>query len=73
MFDLEESDHCNRDYVEIHLDGADGPLVGRYCGNTIPTNLTLSSNFWIKFNSDRDNTAGGFIASYNMGKYYIYN
>jgi hypothetical protein len=68
QFDIEESDNCNRDYVEIHRDSAEGPILGHYCGNTIPTNLTAADKLWIKFNSDSANTAGGFIAQYNLRK-----
>lgn len=68
MFDLEASDHCNKDYIEIRSDDVNGPLIGRYCGNSIPTNITMAMKYWIKFRSDREGTAGGFVASYNIGR-----
>ena len=66
QFDLEDSDNCNRDYVEIHRDSAEGPILGHFCGNAIPANVTTAEKLWIKFNSDSANTAGGFIAQYNL-------
>jgi hypothetical protein len=42
QFDLEESEYCNRDYVEIHRDSAEGPILGHFCGNTVPTNVTTA-------------------------------
>ena len=66
QFDLEDSDNCNRDYVEIHRDSAEGPVLGHFCGNAIPANVTTAEKLWIKFNSDSTNTAGGFIAQYNL-------
>ena len=66
QFDLEDSDNCNRDYVEIHRDSAEGPILGHFCGNSIPANVTTAEKLWIKFNSDSANTAGGFIAHYNL-------
>ena len=68
QFDLEESDNCNRDYVEVHRESAEGTLLGHFCGNLVPTNLTVAEKLWIKFNSDATNTAGGFMAQYNLRK-----
>ena len=75
QFDLEESDNCNRDYVEVHRESAEGTLLGHFCGNSVPTNLTVADKLWIKFNSDATNTAGGFMAQYNLRKKktYFYN
>jgi cubilin len=42
QFDLEESEYCNRDYVEIHRDSAEGPILGHFCGNNVPTNVTTA-------------------------------
>ncbi len=52
--------------MEIHSESADGPLIGRFCGNQIPTNLTAANKLWVKFNSDREGTGNGFIAQYNL-------
>nr|CAD7261777.1 unnamed protein product [Timema shepardi] len=64
MFDLENN--CAEDYVEVRRDNATGPLMGEYCGNTIPSNLTASHSLWIKFRSSDAGTAGGFIADYSL-------
>ena len=65
-FDIEESDNCNEDYVDIYRDGPDGDHVGRYCGESLPTNLTGANKFWIKFNSDNEGSAPGFVLHYNL-------
>ena len=66
MFNLEASDNCNDDYVDVYQDGPDGQHVGRYCGDDLPNNLTSANKLWIKFNSDSTGTAPGFIAHYNL-------
>ena len=67
FFDLEESDHCNRDYVEIHGDSPEGPLLGHFCGNSVPANITVGNSLWIKFRSDGQGAAGGgFVAEYSL-------
>ena len=65
-FDLEDSQGCNKDYVEVHRDSAEGPLVGHFCGGEVPSNLTVGNTLWIKFNSDGDGTGGGFVAQYTL-------
>ncbi|KAF4529657.1 hypothetical protein B566_EDAN017693, partial [Ephemera danica] len=67
LFDIEESDNCNGDYLEIRSDltGA-GPLLGVFCGNTVPNNITATATLWIKFRSDNDGTSSGFLAYYSM-------
>ena len=66
MLNIEESENCNEDYVDIYRDGPDGDHVGRYCGETLPTNLTAANKFWIKFNSDSEGSAPGFVLHYNL-------
>jgi cubilin len=67
-FDIEESDNCNKDYLELHERGPDGPLLGRFCGNAINvSNLTASDSLWIKFRSDESVSGAGFIAEYSLG------
>ena len=69
MIDLEESDNCNADYLDVYKQGPDGEHIGRYCGSTIPGNITTANSLWVKFNA-----AGGgvgsasdrFVASYNL-------
>ena len=66
MLDIEESENCNLDYVDIYRDGPDGDHLGRYCGSTRPTNLTGANKFWLKFNSDGQGSAPGFVLHYNL-------
>ena len=65
--DIEESAHCNSDYVQINQDDSSGVLLGHYCGSDLPTNLTVANKLWIKFRSDRQGSAPGFIAEYSLG------
>lgn len=66
MFDLEESDYCNMDYLEVRESGLHGRYIGRYCGNQIPGNVTVADKLWIKFRSDSQGTHPGFMASYAL-------
>ncbi len=68
-FDLEDSEGCNRDYVEVHRGAADGPLVGHFCGGEVPGNLTVGEALWVKFNSDDSGTGAGFVAEYALRKF----
>jgi cubilin len=72
MFDMESSDSCNNDYLEIRA-GATGedPLLGVYCGNQIPSNVTASNKLWIKFKSDGLNVGSGFLAHYTLSEAFI--
>lgn len=67
-FNVEVSDDCNRDYVEVHQESMEGPLIGHFCGDQIPvSNITTESKLWVKFNSDQQGMAGGFTAFYSLG------
>ena len=71
-FDLEESEHCNEEYVEIREKEISGKLLGVYCGQNAPTNLTAHNAVWIKFRSSRMGTGKrGFLADYTLGKMII--
>lgn len=65
-FHLENNDYCNTDYLEIHEDDPAGRLIGKYCGDNIPSNVTSASKLWIKFRSDDIGTAPGFMAHYEI-------
>lgn len=70
FFSLE--DHlptCAMDYLELREGNVHGRLLGRYCGNQAPSNLTAVNGLWIKFRSDDSLTEQGFIAQYSTGKY----
>ena len=66
-FQLESSENCNRDYVEIHEGSEEGRLLGLYCGSNLPTNITTGiGKLWVKFNSDTTGIANGFSAFYSL-------
>lgn len=66
--DIEPSDDCNGDYLEVRERDENGPLLGDFCGNQVPTNLTEASSFWVKFRSNGAGVAKGFRAEYSYGK-----
>lgn len=66
-FDMEESDGCNNDYLEIREDSERGPLIGVYCGKKVPPVVHSKGSIWIKFKSNDDVVGEGFMASYNYG------
>lgn len=66
MFTLESSASCSQDYVELRETDENGGLIGRYCGNTIPSNISSVGTLWMKFRSDSQSTAMGFLANYAM-------
>jgi len=72
MFNLEQSDDCNNDYLEIR-NGTSGvdPLLGVFCGDQIPNNITASNKLWIKFRSDGQNVGAGFLAHYALSQFLI--
>ncbi|XP_024214976.1 cubilin [Halyomorpha halys] len=65
-FDLQKSDSCNEDYVEIHQKSISGPLIGVYCGTNLPKRIKSNSTLWVKFRSGPEGNAGGFSASYSL-------
>lgn len=45
------------------------PLIGRYCGSSLPAPILSSSNFlWIRFRSDSSVSKAGFRAVYEVGE-----
>ncbi|XP_040577951.1 cubilin [Lepeophtheirus salmonis] len=66
--DIEESDGCNKDYLELHENGPHGRLLGHHCGSNVLQNFTVSNKLWIKFNSDSSETGNGFIAQFSLAK-----
>lgn len=57
-----------------HLQVRDGnveaaPLIGKYCGNSLPAPIVSSSNsLWIRFKSDNAVSHSGFRAVYTVGE-----
>lgn len=59
--------------MEIREKDAAGKLLGIFCGQVAPTNLTTQSATWIKFRSGSIGTGKkGFLADYNLGnRFYL--
>ena len=64
--EIEESQNCNRDYVEVHRDSAEGPLLLHTCGSDVPSEPLIADKLWLKFNSDNQNVRRGFLAEYSL-------
>lgn len=62
-FQLESSENCDRDYLEIRENSAIGKLIGTFCGTEIST-VEVSNKLWMKFRSDSVGTEKGFMAQY---------
>ncbi|KAG4066297.1 hypothetical protein HA402_000521 [Bradysia odoriphaga] len=62
--DIELSDKCNEDYLEIRENSISGNLVGVYCGNDVPSDLPQAERYWLKFKSNSDGVGTGFLAQY---------
>lgn len=65
--DLEAHSSCNYDYVDV-FDGPNpySPLIGRYCGNVLPTGLiaSTSNTMTLNFVSDTSVAGKGFYGVY---------
>lgn len=68
MFQLQSSMNCNNDYVEIREGNSTGPLIARFCGNSLPSNYTsvLGHVLWVKFVSDATVSGAGFRATFSL-------
>nr|CAD7397146.1 unnamed protein product [Timema cristinae] len=53
---------CEKDYLSIHSGHIpSSPRIGRYCGNSPPSDITSHSNtLWIAFHSDAETQGQGF-------------
>ncbi|XP_030624670.1 LOW QUALITY PROTEIN: cubilin [Chanos chanos] len=67
MFQLQESQGCTHDFLEIREGNSTGALVGRFCGNSLPSNYTsiIGHVLWIKFVSDASVSGPGFRATFS--------
>ncbi|XP_061441668.1 cubilin [Rhineura floridana] len=65
-FQMEESEGCTKDYLEIREGNFSGLLVGQYCGNSLPVNYTSITGhiLWVKFVSDGSEGGRGFRATF---------
>lgn len=81
IFELEESENCKFDYIEIREvdpktdEGQTGPiLTGRLCGSTMPSAIQSAGNMvWVQFASNNNATTvyKGFRASFKAGWYKL--
>ena len=65
---------CPRyDFVEIRDGGSpNSPLVGRYCGGSIPPEYVSSgSRVYVRFKTDHSVAHDGFRIAYEIGKYRV--
>ncbi|XP_055914618.1 cubilin homolog isoform X2 [Eupeodes corollae] len=65
QMDIEDSEDCNADYLEVREGASNGRLIGVFCGNDVPNTLLGYKTLWIKFKSDDDMVRKGFIADYS--------
>ena len=76
-FDIESSDYCNNDYLEIRLDNSSGTILGpngqRLCGQfdgkqkPLPQiQIDSPGNLWIKFRTDDVGVAKGFLLHFRI-------
>lgn len=62
-FDLEQSNSCTYDYLEIF--DSSSTLIGRFCGNNIPDLIESQSNkLYLVFRTDSADTRRGFEATW---------
>ncbi|KAM3593822.1 uncharacterized protein V6R79_022582 [Siganus canaliculatus] len=66
VFQLQQDSGCQKDFLEIREGSSTGPLVGRFCGNSLPSNYTSVTGhiLWIKFVSDPSVSGAGFRATF---------
>ncbi|XP_070540437.1 cubilin-like isoform X1 [Ptychodera flava] len=70
-FDLERTENCNNDYLEIRKGRRDvSPLYGKYCGTDIPGMITIDGDIYVKFSSNDVDQRTGFRAHYRVGECY---
>ncbi|KAJ8727244.1 hypothetical protein PYW08_015641 [Mythimna loreyi] len=65
-FDLEFSEGCNDDYVEIRETNGAGRLLGVYCSSETPKNQSVASQIYVKFHSDSQTSGQGFLLHYGF-------
>ncbi|XP_053215446.1 cubilin [Podarcis raffonei] len=65
-FQMEASDDCNKDYLEIREANVSGHLVGRFCGDSVLENYTsiTGHGLWVIFVSDASGDGRGFQATF---------
>ena len=71
MFQLQASTNCNNDFLEIREANSTGPLIGRFCGDSLPSNYTsvIGHVLWLKFVSDASVSGAGFRITFSLCEY----
>ncbi|XP_017269603.1 cubilin [Kryptolebias marmoratus] len=66
-FHLQGGSNCQNDYLEIREGNSTGVVVGRFCGNSLPSNYTsvIGHILWVKFVSDGSVSGAGFRATFS--------
>ncbi|XP_071062991.1 LOW QUALITY PROTEIN: cubilin [Pseudochaenichthys georgianus] len=66
IFQLQGDPDCDNDFLEIREGDSAGPLVGRFCGASLPSNYTsvVGHILWVKFVSDASISGAGFRATF---------
>lgn len=71
-FDIPFSEKCNLDYLEIRENNSTGKLIGAFCGNDPPSNVSVIGTMVLIFKSSADGAANtpqkGFYAEYAVSK-----
>ncbi|KAM9333329.1 LOW QUALITY PROTEIN: cubilin [Pholidichthys leucotaenia] len=67
IFHLQGDSDCQNDYLEVREGNSTGPLIGRFCGTSLPSNYTsvLGHVLWVKFVSDASVSGAGFRATFS--------
>ena len=67
-FNLEASNSCQNDYVLIRNGHApDSPILGRYCGSSLPSPIVASNNIVsVQFVTNSINQLSGFLLNYTQ-------
>ena len=67
MLDVDQSEHCNEDYLEIRTNDKDKQLLALLCGQEASTEVPATERIWMTFRSDNDGVGKGFLARYSYG------
>ncbi|XP_023016013.2 cubilin [Leptinotarsa decemlineata] len=74
-FELLDSDDCNNDFLEIRSYNSSGPVLGTFCGENTPENITHVGSLWLLYKGsklapgDPPIAAKGFYAEYQLNDY----
>lgn len=71
-FDVDESEKCSEDYLEIRENSENGKLLGVFCGKAIPSDIPTAQNYWLFFSSSNDGVGKGFLAKYTYGNKLVH-